>query len=139
MNPANPGALAGSLQSFCNRKLCLPFVVLACISTAAGAGKKSNTIYTDDVDEWHVELFAGAPNSGGMLQGPAMEAGLVSGGSMCVFPDGVHQKFFAGDGVIYRVEKEGTFRRLAGQPGLYGTQDGPIANARPETIQRKKL
>ncbi len=103
--------------------------LIACLATASGASKKSNTIYTDDVDEWHVEVLAGAPNAGGMLQGPAMEAGLVSGGSMCVFPDGDHQKFFAGDGVIYRIENEGTFRRLAGQPGLYGTQDGSVSKA----------
>jgi len=84
--------------------------------------------YVKDIDDWCVDVFAGAANADGFLQGPLREAGIGRNAwSMCFFPDG--QAFLAVDGVITTFTKDGIVRFLAGSPGLVGYQDGPAAQA----------
>ncbi len=100
--------------------------LLVCAAGAARAAK-GKIIHTDDVDQWKVAVFAGSRNAGGLLQGPAREAGLVHAASMCFLPSG--EGFVAGDGVVMIITKERVFRFLAGTPGLPGYADGPAPQA----------
>jgi hypothetical protein len=83
--------------------------------------------YVADIDDWRVEVFAGADNPGGLLQGPLLQAGFQVPVSMCFFPSG--EGFVASEGVIFTLTKARTLRYLAGSPGLPGYQDGPAARA----------
>ncbi|GIW85262.1 MAG: hypothetical protein KatS3mg107_0922 [Gemmataceae bacterium] len=84
--------------------------------------------YVEDIDNWRVEVFAGAANADGFFQGPLREAGIGRGTwSMCFFPDG--QVFLALDGVVMTITKDGVLRFFAGTPGLTGYQDGLAAQA----------
>lgn len=88
---------------------------------------ESKVIYVDDIDQWRAEIFAGSANAGGVLEGPSMEAGFSHGGSLCFMPSG--EGYFANDGVIFYISREGTFRFFAGIPGVFGCQDGPVEYA----------
>lgn len=108
--------------------------VLACLGLlllpagAAGQGVKVHIEYVADIDDWRAEVFAGAGNVDGFLQGPLRQAGIGRNHwSMCFFPDG--QAFLAAEGLIMTFTREGVMRFLAGTPGLTGYQDGPAAQA----------
>jgi len=109
--------------------MALTLALLAAISGPARAGVKSKTVYVDDIDAWKVEVFAGASNSGGLMQGPAIEAGVGGGGSMCFFPTG--EGFIAAEGVVMTLGRDEarTVRFLAGTPGVPGYADGPASQA----------
>lgn len=94
---------------------------------AAGKRPANKTVYVDDIDQWRVEVFAGAANPHGFIQGPRLEAGFGRGGSMCFLPSG--EGFMASAGVVMILQRNGTIRWLAGVPGLYGAQDGPVTRA----------
>jgi hypothetical protein len=81
----------------------------------------------EDIDQWAVEVFAGSRNTGGLLQGPAKEAGIPHAGSTCFFPSG--EGFIGSSGVVLKITKDKTIRFLAGTPGLPGYADGPAAQA----------
>ncbi len=100
---------------------------LAAAAAGIGGAAESQIKYVDDIDQWRAEIFAGAANAGGQLEGPAMEAGFSHAGSLCFVPSG--EAYFATDGVIFHISKEGTFRFFAGIPGTYGCADGPVEKA----------
>lgn len=84
--------------------------------------------YVADIDDWRVDVFAGAANADGFVQGQLRQAGIGRGTwSMCFFPDG--QAFLALDGLIMTVTKDRIVRFVAGTPGVTGYQDGPAAQA----------
>ena len=78
--------------------------------------------YVPDVEAWRVEVFAGAYRPGGVLQGPAREAGFREPVQMCFFPSG--EGFVATEGVIMGFGKDRVLRYLAGSPALSGYRDG---------------
>ncbi|GBD36156.1 hypothetical protein HRbin36_01277 [bacterium HR36] len=84
--------------------------------------------YVADIYEWRVDVFAGAANANGFVQGPLRQAGIGHGTwSMCFFPDG--QAFLALDGLIMTITHDRIVRFLAGTPGVTGYQDGLAAQA----------
>ncbi|HUT32056.1 MAG TPA: hypothetical protein VNE39_01135 [Planctomycetota bacterium] len=99
-------------------------LVVLCLRLAQAGSVVS---YVGDIDQWQVEVFAGSANPGGILEGPALEAGFDHHGSLCFLPSG--EAYFATGGVVFHISKEGTFRFLAGLPGMYGCQDGPVTRA----------
>ena len=106
-------------------KVILTLCVVLNVSFAIAV--ESDVIYVDDIDQWRTEIFAGSANAGGLLEGPAMEAGFSHGGSLCFMPSG--EGYFANNGVIFYISKEGTFRFFAGIPGIFGCQDGSVEQA----------
>jgi hypothetical protein len=106
---------------------CFATVLLAALLPGQTARAGQATVqYVEDIDSWRTELFIGAANAGGSLQGPVKE---VSGGlALCFFPTG--EGFAVSGGAILSVSKDrSTVRYLAGTPGLPGYQDGPAAQA----------
>ena len=102
------------------------FVAASFPLCASSQGVPVQVEYVKDIGDWRVDVFAGAANADGFLQGPLREAGIGRNAwSMCFFPDG--QAFLAVDGVIMTVTKDGIVRFLAGTPGLVGYQDGPAS------------
>jgi hypothetical protein len=83
--------------------------------------------YAPDIDAWRAELFAGAVLPGGVLQGPAREAGFREPIQMCFLTTG--EMLISTDGVILMGDGKAGFRILAGTPGLTGYHDGPAAQA----------
>lgn len=108
---------------------CIVFILMFTLSTTAHSqGVPVNVEYVKDIDDWRVEVFAGAANADGFLQGPLRESGIGRNAwSMCFFPDG--QAFLAVDGVIITITADGIVRFLAGTPGTTGYQDGLAAQA----------
>lgn len=99
-------------------------ILIAGFSAWPGAANK--TVYVDDIDHWRAELFAGADNPHGYLQGPLYEAGFDRAGGVCFLA--AKDMCMSGAGVIFIV-KDGSMRFLAGLPGVYGAQDGPVTRA----------
>jgi len=100
---------------------------LLALASAARGGVKSRGVYVDDIDEWQVEVFAGASNTGGLLQGPAREAGLGRVVSMCFLPSG--EAYLAVEGALMVLTKDRTIRLACGMPGMPGHADGPVSEA----------
>jgi hypothetical protein len=110
------------------RLLVVMTLSLAFSTAAFGQGVPVHVEYVKDIDDWRVEVFAGAANADGFVQGPLREAGIGRNAwSMCFFPDG--QAFLAVDGVVLTITREGIVRFLAGTPGTTGYQDGAAAQA----------
>jgi hypothetical protein len=91
---------------------------------------REHVIYVEDVEQWWGEVYAGALNPGGPLQGPRLQAGLAypaGPGRMCfVAPE---EAFIAGQGIIFRILKPQTISYFAGSTELTGYQDGILAGA----------
>lgn len=89
-----------------------------------------HVIWVDDADSWRGEVWAGAANPGGALQGPRMEAGLAypgGPGRMCFVGPG--EAYVAGQGILFRLDSRGVFTYFAGSPEMAGYQDGPASGA----------
>ena len=96
---------------------------------AHGEDVKVHIEYVADIDDWRTEVFAGAANVDGFLQGPLREAGIGRNHwSMCFSPDG--DAYLAADGLILTLTRDKIVRFLAGTPGQPGYQDGPAGQAR---------
>jgi hypothetical protein len=103
-------------------------LVLVCWTTATvSAQVKEQVQYVEDIDQWRVEVFSGAFNPGGLLQGPRLQAGHDRRGPMAFLPEG--HACTAGEGVIFVFTRGGTLRYLAGDPDQPGYRDGPADEA----------
>lgn len=102
------------------------FSVLFC-TAAAAQGVKEQVEYVQDIGDWAVEVFSGAENPGGLLQGPRLQAGHDRRGPIAFLPGG--ESFTAGEGVIFVLTQQGTIRFLAGDPDLPGYRDGGAGDA----------
>jgi hypothetical protein len=103
-------------------------VFLLCWSATTVAGQvKEHVEYVKDIDQWRVEVFSGALNPGGLMQGPRLQAGHDRRGPMAFLPDG--SACTAGEGVVFLFTPDGTVRYLAGDPDQPGYRDGPADEA----------
>lgn len=93
----------------------------------AGAQVKEHVEYVSDIDQWRVEVYSGALNPGGLLQGPRLQAGHDRRGPMAFLPTG--EASTAGEGVVFVFTRDETVRFLAGDPDQPGYRDGPAAEA----------
>ena len=84
--------------------------------------------YVKDIDDWCVEVFSGAENPGGLLQGPLTESGHVRRGDLCFLASG--EAFIAGEGVVFVLTEERTLRFFSGAPDRPGYREGPASQAR---------
>jgi hypothetical protein len=96
-------------------------------SMAPARAVEEHVEYVEDIDRWRVEVFSGARNPGGLLQGPRLQAGHDRRGPMAFLPTG--QACTAGDGVVFVFTRSGTVRYLAGDGDQPGYRDGPAAEA----------
>ena len=122
---SQPVPLPSGISSF----LC-SVLILAIVSVGSRLeGQVAEEVeYVDDIDRWQVEVYSGAANPGGLLQGPAPEAGHDRRGSLCFLSSG--EAFTAGEGVVFSYSRAGAVRYFAGLPGRPGYRDGPAAGAR---------
>jgi hypothetical protein len=102
---------------------CIPVTV----SVAAGQVAE-HVEHVEDIAHWRVEVFSGALNPGGLLQGPRLQAGHDRRGPMAFLATG--EACTAGDGVVFLFTHDGTVRLLAGDPEQPGYRDGPAAESR---------
>ncbi len=94
---------------------------------------REHVIFVDDVEGWWGEVYAGALNPGGPVQGPRLQAGLAhpaGPGRMCFLGPG--DAYVAGQGVIFRLTQPETVSYFAGSTEMTGYQDGPVAAAKPK-------
>jgi hypothetical protein len=96
-------------------------------TSAAFAQVREHVEYVADIDRWRVEVYSGALNPGGLLQGPRLQAGHERRGPMAFLPSG--DACTAGEGVVFVFTREGAVRYLAGDPDQPGYRDGPAAEA----------
>jgi hypothetical protein len=111
------------------RGLSLTFLILSVsfVASAAAAAVEEHVEYVSGIDTWRVEVFAGALNPGGLLEGPAREAGFRPPIQMCFLSSG--QAFIATEGVIFTLTPDRVVRYFIGTPDLPGYQDGPAEQA----------
>jgi NHL repeat len=88
---------------------------------------REHVVPVKDIDQWHVEVFSGAYNPGGLLQGPLLQAGHDRRGPMVFLPGG--EACTASEGVVFIFTREGTLRYLAGDPDQPGYREGPADEA----------
>lgn len=119
--------LASSRYRLLLRSLCAALFVAAAAGSAVAQGVAEHVEYVDDIDNWSVEVFSGAANGGGFLQGPREQAGHDRSGPMVFLLSG--EAFTAGGGVIFVITKDEVVRYLAGDPELPGYRDGPASEA----------
>jgi len=91
---------------------------------------REHVIFVEDAEQWWGEVYAGALNPGGPLQGPRLQAGLAhpaGPGRMCFLQPG--EAYIAGQGIIFILTREETVSYFAGSAEMTGYQDGPVAVA----------
>jgi hypothetical protein len=94
----------------------------------AAAQVREHVEHVDDIAQWRVEVFSGALNAGGLVQGPRLQAGHDRRGPMAFLATG--EACTAGDGVVFLFTRDGTVRLLSGDPEQPGYRDGPAAESR---------
>jgi hypothetical protein len=93
-------------------------------------GVSEHVIYVEDAEQWYGEVYAGALNPGGPLQGPRLQAGLAhpaGPGRMCFLIPG--EACIAGQGIIFKLSRDETVSYFAGSTEMTGFQDGSAAAA----------
>jgi hypothetical protein len=90
----------------------------------AAAQVREHVEHVEDIAQWRVEVFSGALNPGGLVQGPRLQAGHDRRGPMAFLATG--EACTAGD-VVFLLTRDGTVRLLAGDPEQPGYRDGPAA------------
>lgn len=108
-------------------RTCASVCLLSWLAAFATAQVKEHVEPVDDIDRWRVEVFSGALNPGGLMQGPRLQAGHDRRGPMAFLPDGA--ACTAGEGVVFHFASDGTVRYLAGDPDQPGYRDGPAEEA----------
>lgn len=97
------------------------------VSTHVTLSAEEHVEYVEDIDRWRVEVFSGAANPGGLLQGPRLQAGHDRRGPMAFLTTG--EACTAGEGVVFIFAQDGTVRYLAGDADRPGYRDGSAAEA----------
>jgi hypothetical protein len=108
------------------RRPATAWVLILTASFAAGQAGEQVRL-AGDIDQWRVEIFSGAHNPGGLLQGPLLGAGHDRRGPMAFLPTG--EACTAGEGVVFIFTRDGVVRFLAGDPDQPGYRDGPAGEA----------
>lgn len=104
-----------------------PAIVLLFWAAVPVFAVEENVEYVENIGAWAVEVFSGAQNPGGLLQGPRLQAGHDRRGPIVFLPGG--EAFTAGEGVVFVLTKPGVVRFLAGDPDLPGYRDGDAGQA----------
>ncbi|MCS6851447.1 MAG: hypothetical protein NZ700_09810, partial [Gemmataceae bacterium] len=74
-------------------------MILASLPSLAVAQVKQRIQYVEGIDDWRVEVYSGALNPGGLVQGPRLQAGHDRRGPIAFLADG--SACTAGEGVVF--------------------------------------